>query len=155
MENPPAKAGEPGDSGSVPGLGRSPGEGNGNPLQFSCLENPHGQRGLGGYSPRGRTESDTTERLTLSLIHQTPENLVSMSQSSEASFAWDTPCGCIMVPRTLNSRLGTCEMGTDSEERGIDCLEGFFPSGLLTIAWTNSLGQKSFAGQDHLSYLTF
>ena len=57
--------------------------------------------------------------------------------------------------RTLNSRLGTCEMGTDSEERGIDCLEGFFPSGLLTIAWTNSLGQKSFAGQDHLSYLTF
>ena len=29
-----------GDSGSVPGLGRSPGEGNGNPLQYSCLENP-------------------------------------------------------------------------------------------------------------------
>ena len=46
-------------------------------------------------------------------------------------------------------------MGTDSEERGIDCLEEFFSSGLLTIAWTNSLGQKSFAGQDHLSYLAF
>ena len=30
----------PGDPGSIPGLGRSPGEGNGNPLQYSCLENP-------------------------------------------------------------------------------------------------------------------
>ena len=40
-----------GDLGSFPGLGRSPGEGHGNPLQYSCLENPHGQRGLTGYSP--------------------------------------------------------------------------------------------------------
>jgi len=32
-------------------LGRSPGEGTGNPLQYSCLENPHGQRRLAGYSP--------------------------------------------------------------------------------------------------------
>jgi len=37
VENPPANAG---DAGSVPGLGQSPGEGNGNPLQHSCLENP-------------------------------------------------------------------------------------------------------------------
>ena len=47
-----------GDLGSVPGLGRSPGEGHGNPLQYSCLENPHGQKSLVGYSPcrlqRGR-----------------------------------------------------------------------------------------------------
>ena len=33
-----------GDLGSIPGLGRSPGEGHGNPLQYSCLESPHGQR---------------------------------------------------------------------------------------------------------------
>jgi len=39
-----------GDLGSIPGLGRSSGEGNGNPLQYSCLENPHGQRSLAGYS---------------------------------------------------------------------------------------------------------
>ena len=42
-----------GDLGSIPGLGRSPGEGNGNPLQYSCLENPHGQRSLAGCSPWG------------------------------------------------------------------------------------------------------
>ena len=47
--------------GSIPGLERSPGEGNGNPLQYSCLENPHGQRSLVGYSPWGREESDMTE----------------------------------------------------------------------------------------------
>ena len=40
VENPPASAVEAGDVGSVPGRGRSPGEGNGNPLQHSCLENP-------------------------------------------------------------------------------------------------------------------
>ena len=54
-----------GDVGSIPGLGRSPGGGHGNPLQYSCLENPHGQRSLAGYSPRGHKESDTTERLSI------------------------------------------------------------------------------------------
>ena len=41
----------------------SPGRGHGNPLQYSCLENPHGQRSLVGYSPWGCKESDMTERL--------------------------------------------------------------------------------------------
>ena len=51
----------------ISGLGRSSGEGHGNPLQYSCLENPHGQRGLLVYRPWGLKESDTTEQLTLSL----------------------------------------------------------------------------------------
>ena len=42
-----------GDLGSILGLGRSLGGGHGNPLQYSCLENPHGQRSLAGYSPGG------------------------------------------------------------------------------------------------------
>ena len=52
-----------GDQGSIPGSGKLPGEGNGNPLQYSCLENPHGQRSLAGYSysPRGHKELDMTE----------------------------------------------------------------------------------------------
>ena len=49
------------DQGSIPGLGRSPGGGHGNPLQYSGLENPHGQRGLVGYSPWGLKELDTAE----------------------------------------------------------------------------------------------
>ena len=40
--------------GSIPGLGRSPGGGHGSPLQYSCLENAHGQRSLVGYHPWGR-----------------------------------------------------------------------------------------------------
>ena len=58
-------AGDVRDVGSIPGSGRSPREGNGNPLQYSCLEN-HAQRSLAGYSPQDRTESDTTESLSLS-----------------------------------------------------------------------------------------
>ena len=39
VENPPGNAGDTGDVGSIPGLGKTPGEGNGNPLQYSCLGN--------------------------------------------------------------------------------------------------------------------
>ena len=53
-----------GDLGSIPGLGRSSGGGHGNPLQYFCLENPHGQRHLAGCSPWGHRESDTTEQLS-------------------------------------------------------------------------------------------
>ena len=51
IKNPPANAGDIRDVGSIPGLGRSPGGGHGNPSQYSCLENPHGQGSLEGYSP--------------------------------------------------------------------------------------------------------
>ena len=40
VKNPPSEAGASGDAGSIPGLGRFSGEGNGSPLQYSCLENP-------------------------------------------------------------------------------------------------------------------
>ena len=53
-----------GDPGLIPELGRSPGGGNGNPLQYSCLESPHGQRSLAGYSPWGCKESDMGELLS-------------------------------------------------------------------------------------------
>ena len=50
-----------GNLGSIPELGKSLGGGHGYPIQYSCLENPHGQRSLAGYSPWGRKESDMTE----------------------------------------------------------------------------------------------
>ena len=52
-----------GDLGLIPGLGRTPGGRHGNPLQYSCLENPHGQRSLVGYSPWGNKELDMTDQL--------------------------------------------------------------------------------------------
>ena len=55
--------------GPIPGLVRSPAGGHGNPLQYSCLENPHGQRSLAGYSPWGHKE-DVTERLSGTLFHK-------------------------------------------------------------------------------------
>ena len=61
VKNPSANTG---DRGSIPGLGRSPGGGHGNALQYSCLENPHGQRSLVGCSTWGWKESDITEWLS-------------------------------------------------------------------------------------------
>ena len=58
IKNPPANAG---DASWIPGSERSPGEGNGNPLQHSCLENSMGRGAC--YSPWDRKESYTTERL--------------------------------------------------------------------------------------------
>ena len=63
-----------GDLGSIPGLGRSPGKGHGNPLQYSCLENPHGQRSLVGYSPRGCKKLDITEQLSTKEENSTISN---------------------------------------------------------------------------------
>ena len=50
-------------------FGLSYGEGNGTLLQYSCLENPHGQRSLVGYSPWGRIESDMTEVALHACMH--------------------------------------------------------------------------------------
>ena len=61
VKNLPTNAGDATDAGSIPGSGRSPGGGNGNPLQYSCLGEFHGQRSLAGYSPWGHKESDMTE----------------------------------------------------------------------------------------------
>ena len=59
-----ANAGDTRDTVLIPGLGRSPGGRKGNPLQYSCLENPHGQGSLVGYSPWGCKESNTMAGLS-------------------------------------------------------------------------------------------
>ena len=61
VKNLPVNAGDIRDVDLVSGLGRSPGGRHGNPLQYSCLKNPYGQRSLVGYSPWDRKESDMTE----------------------------------------------------------------------------------------------
>ena len=60
VKSPPANAGDAKDAGSIPGLGTSPGVGNGNPLLYACLENSV-DRGAGWATVREATELDTTE----------------------------------------------------------------------------------------------
>ena len=62
VKNLPANAGDRRDAGSIPGLGRSPREGNGNPVQESCLENPMG-RGAWWATVHGVTKSQTQQSM--------------------------------------------------------------------------------------------
>ena len=63
VKNPPANAGDSRDKGLIPGSGRSPGERNDNPLQYSCLKNPV-DRGAWWLQSMGSQESDKTEQLS-------------------------------------------------------------------------------------------
>ena len=73
-----------GDLGSVPGWGRSPGGGHGNPLQYSCLENPYGQRSLEGYSPWGCKELDTTAWLSTAHTQIIPSNIHTQTHNMQS-----------------------------------------------------------------------
>ena len=61
VKKPPTSARDVRDTGSIPGSGRSPRGGHGNPLQYSCLENPRDRGASVDYGPWGCTESGTTE----------------------------------------------------------------------------------------------
>ena len=61
VKNLPVNAGATGDAVLIPRSRRAPGRGNGNPLWYSCLDNPQRQRNLAGYSSWNCNESDMTE----------------------------------------------------------------------------------------------
>ena len=87
----------PCNAGSIPGSGRSPGEGNGNPLQYSCLENPMEQRSLADYSLWGYKESDTTEQLIhtrLALLMENTGLLFIFLQQWCSPSLLNYVCGC-------------------------------------------------------------
>ena len=74
VKNPSISAGNIKDSGSIPGLGRSPGGGHGNPLQYSCLENPM-DRGAWRATVHRVAKSDTTERFSTQHIVSEGKNV--------------------------------------------------------------------------------
>ena len=79
VKNPPANAGTAGDKGSTPGSGRTPGGGNGYPLQYSCLENPM-DRGAWQATVHRVTKSQTQLK-QISTAHQTKERESGIRQS--------------------------------------------------------------------------
>ena len=81
-KNPPANTGDTRDEVSLPGLGRSPGEGHCNPLQYSCLENPM-ERGIWRAAVREVTkESCMTEQLNKNKIYSNTYELCRAEQGS-------------------------------------------------------------------------
>ena len=79
--------------GQILGLGRSPGGGNGNSLQYSCLKKSHGQRSLAGYSPKCRKESDRT----LSLSKHYNSNQGHLEMASKKITEFELNCACLTL----------------------------------------------------------
>ena len=97
VKKPPVNAGDPG---SIPGSGRSPGEGNGNPLQYSCLENP---RNRGTYSPWGRKEPDMAEQLTPSHFTYLFYSVVLVSAVQQSESAKHVHISPLFFPSAVDS----------------------------------------------------
>ena len=112
VKNPPACVGDIRDMGLIPGSGRSPGGGNGNPLQYSYLENPMDREASRAYSPWGLKESGMTEVLS---IHK---GSVCVLEEIIFTMSWVWfPVG----KWGLDPREGNCwerELGTDKQGRG-------------------------------------
>ena len=81
VKNLPVNAGNVRDTGSIPGSGRSPGGGHGNPLQFLCLENPVDRGAWGGYSSQGCKKLDMTEQLSMHNAQHSSNSKVFVSVS--------------------------------------------------------------------------
>ena len=86
-----------GDLGLIPELGRSPGGGHGNPLQYSCLENPHGQRSLWA-TVQGVTKSDVTEQLSTAytVFHSTVSIYIPTNSVRQFPFLYTLPSICCL-----------------------------------------------------------
>ena len=102
--------------GLTPGSGRSPGGGYGDPLQYSCLENPMEERSLVGYSPWGHEESDTTEGLSAHIrnsgVSSFPLGFVPMSLHHPLPFevpSWDFPGGPVIKTPCFQCRGCGCD----------------------------------------------
>ena len=128
VESLPDNAGE---TDLIPGSRISSGEGNGNPLQYSCLEKPHGRRSLVGYNLWGRKESDTTERLHLKeLSRPNPNTSPGFSRLlSFASFFWQLFALTAVSDRLslLTTKLATSSSQLPSHSLETSAQEHFFP----------------------------
>ena len=100
VKNLPANAGDIRDMGSIPGSGRSPGEGNGNPLQYSCLRNPMDRR-TWQATVHGVAKNQTRPKLLspAQVIHNTtsdPISLLSVAQYSPCMYVLPLPHACFI-----------------------------------------------------------
>ena len=126
-----------GDLGSIPGLGRSLGGQYGNPLQCSCLENPHGQRSLAGPSPWGCKGSDKTEQL------------------STAQHSFGQLMSYLQAPISLLMRRGFQHSFKDPERIIWDHVNKHtVVSSILVVQWTkllllDELPHLDFKNEDH------
>ena len=102
VKNPPASAGDTEDPGLMPESGRSPGQRNGYPLQYSCLGNPMGQ-GFWWATVHGVAESDMTERLSTH-AHQLAPLCLGLHQSAFLSGTKDISLLPIRTPDWCNAR---------------------------------------------------
>ena len=134
VKNLPAKAGDTGDTGSIPGLGRFPREGHGSPLQYSCLENPM-DRGAWWATIHGVTRVRHNLVTEHTCIHYVIWPLI----------PWARNCVSEQDKQTSPSSWSVWYMGWSAYSRGWDSanMAKVFTEDVLTSQWIPCIAQQS------------
>ena len=154
VKSPSANAGDLRDTGSIPGSGRSPGGGHGNPLQYSCPENPMGRRAWQATVHRV-AESDTTEATQQARMHQERETAYSRWRRCwMLAYQWHDHLG--LLPETRWT-LRTCRsVGLSIMSRGWGSIANLSPEAKICQAvWSNSRRVKGYLRLDFLKNYLF
>ena len=149
VNNPSANAGDVRDASSIPGLGRSPGGGHGNPLHYSCLENPK-DRGVWWATVHGITKSRTWLKQLSMHTHKSVYK-IKISEGTQLGQKGIDILALIVIGKLLSEKVPIC-ISINSIWMSI-CFKTIYKLRRISISWYRNTFKKE-GSSHHIMYMT-